>query len=106
MSTEPTGEYDAVISSCALYHIADLDAFFASAERVLQAGGLLCFSVDPATEPFEIAQTAQGEFAHSRRYLRRVAASQGFQELDIRILEHRMYPGFYCAFRAAGDTQA
>ncbi len=48
---------------------------------------------------------AQGEFAHSRRYVRRLAAESGLEEAAIEILEHRFYPGFYCAFRKPDRTQ-
>ncbi len=33
--------------------------------------------------------TGEGEYAHSRRYVRRRAAESGFEEVAIKILEHR-----------------
>ncbi len=46
-----------------------------------------------------MSMTAEGEYAHSRRYVRRLAAESGLEEVAIKIFEHRFYPGFYCAFR-------
>jgi hypothetical protein len=47
----------------------------------------------------DIGVTTPGEYAHSRRYLRRLAAETGFAEVAIKIMEHRVYPGFWCALR-------
>lgn len=91
--------FDIVASSCALYHLADLASFFRQSARILVPGGYLLFSADPAPDSMEIAVTNPGEYAHSRRYLRRLAAENGFAESAIRIMEHRYYLGFWCAFR-------
>lgn len=94
-------QVDIIASSAAVYHIGDLAPLFAASTRALDAGGLLCFTVDPCSDAFDIRCTAGGdvpEFAHSRKYLRRLAAANGLDEVAIRLDRHRVYPGFYCAF--------
>ena len=94
-----TDRFDVVAASCALYHLADLEPFFRQAARVLAPGGHLVFSVDPAPDSLDVAQTNPREYAHSRRYLRELARRSGLAEIAIRIMEHRYYLGFWCAFQ-------
>lgn len=96
-----TDTFDIVASSCALYHMADLGFFFQESARLLVSGGYLFFSVDPAPDTMDIGVTPLGEYAHSRAYLRRLAAENGFVEITIKIMLHRASPGFWCAFRCA-----
>ncbi len=56
-------------------------------------------------QPIAAHMAAQGEFAHSRRHVRRLAAEGGLEEGAIEILEHRFYTGFCCAFRKPARTQ-
>ncbi len=91
--------FDVVAASCVLYHLADLSFFFRQSARLLVPGGHLFFSVDPAPDSMDIGLTPTGEYAHSRAYLRRLAAANGFTEIAIRIMTHRATPGFWCAFR-------
>ncbi len=94
--------FDVVASSCALYHIADLSPFFRESARLLAPGGCLLFSVDPAPDDMDVGITEPGEYAHSRAYLRRLAAETGLTEISIAIMPHRICPGFWCAFRRRG----
>ena len=91
--------FDLVVSTSALYHIADLAPFFRESARLLIPGGHLFFSVDPASDSMDIGVAPTGEFAHSRRYLRRLAAETGLVEAAIKIMPHRAMPGFWCAFQ-------
>ncbi|MCC7015707.1 MAG: methyltransferase domain-containing protein [Rhodospirillales bacterium] len=91
--------FDIIVSACVLYHLANLAPFFRQAARLLVPGGHLFLSVDPAPDEMDIGVTGPGEFAHSRAYLRRLAAESGFAEVVIKIMPHRSYPGFWCAFR-------
>jgi SAM-dependent methyltransferase len=93
------GPFETILASCVLYYFADLAPFFAQAARLLEPGGAFVFSVDPLSDPREIAQTVPGEYAHSRAYLRRLAAGNGFKEVAVEIDRHRGPPGFWCAFR-------
>ena len=95
---ELDGPFDLITSSCALYHLADLAKVFAEARRLLAPGGIFAVSVDPAADDMEIGVSEPGEYAHSRRYLRILAQAQGFTEHEIRVIEHRRFPGFGCVF--------
>ena len=99
-----TDTFDLVTCSGALYHIPDLAGFFAGAAARLRSGGILAFSLDPCSDAWEVGLTWPDNYCHSRRYVRRLAAENGLHEIDIRILEHRAHPGFFCAFRKPGDT--
>ena len=94
-----TDTFDIVTAACVLYHIADLAPFFQESARLLIPRGHLFFSVDPASDIMDAGVATTGEFAHSRRYLRRLAAETGFVEVAIRIMAHRATPGFWCAFQ-------
>lgn len=96
-----TDTFDIVASSCVLYHVADLLFLFRESARLLVPGGHLFFSVDPAPDSMDIGVTPLGEYAHSRRYLRRLASETGFTEISIKTMAHRATPGFWCAFRRA-----
>ncbi len=103
-----SGSFDLVSCANALYHLPDLSGFFGGAARRLAPGGVLAVSVDSCSDDWEVRTTMLGGFAHSRRYLRRLALENGLEEIDIRVLEHRAYPGFYAAFRkkaASGDIR-
>jgi predicted TPR repeat methyltransferase len=91
--------FDAVFSSCVLYHLADLAPVFAQAARLLAPGGVFFFSVDPSADGQDIGITGPGEYCHSRPYLRRLAGEAAMAEIAIAIAVHRATPGFYCAFR-------
>ena len=98
-----TDRFDIVASAVVLYHIPDLDPFFREAARLLVPSGHLFFSVDPAADDMDIGVSPMDEsFAHSRAYLRRLAAQTGFAEIAIKIMPHRGNPGFWCAFRREG----
>lgn len=93
------GPFETIFASCVLYYFADLRPFFTQAARLLETDGAFLFSVDPLSDPRQIAVTKPGEYAHSRAYLRRLAAETGFREAAIEIDRHRGPPGFWCAFR-------
>jgi len=91
--------FDVIICCCALYHLNDLMPFFTEAARLMAPGGQLFISVDPSSDDFDIAVTSPDEYAHSRPYLRQLAAASGLAEREIRIMNHRMMPGFWAAFQ-------
>ena len=91
-------QFDCIVSSCALYHLADLNPFFEHATRILNPGGFLFISVDPSNDSMEIGISGPSEYAHSRSYLRRLAKDHQLDEIEIHILEHRRTPGFWGAF--------
>ena len=92
-------QFHVLTCSCALYHHPELSNFFRHSARLLIAEGHLVFSVDPAGDDVRIGAVTPGEFAHSRAYLRELAAAFDFDEVSISIGVHRAYPGFWCVFR-------
>ena len=94
-----TGPVETILASCVLYYFADLSPFFTQAARLLEPDGVFLFSVDPLSDPREIGVTKPGEYAHSRAYLRRLAAETGFKVVAMEIDRHRGPPGFWCAFK-------
>lgn len=96
--TEP---FDSVFSACVLYYFADLRPIFAQVARLMAPEGMFVFSVDPYGDEHEIGVTGPGEYCHSRRYLRSLAAEVGLEEKAIEIARHRGPPGFWCAFKKA-----
>ena len=98
-----TDRFDVIASAVVLYYIPDLGPFFREAARLLVPQGHLFFSVDPSADDMDVGVSPMdGSFAHSRAYLRRLAAETGFAEVAIKILPHRGNPGFWCAFRREG----
>lgn len=96
--------FDTILSSGVFYHIADLAPVFTQAARLLNSGGVFAFSTDPDIDDHEVRATAPGEYAHSRRYLRRLAAETGLIERAITIAPHRGSPGFWCVFEKPAST--
>lgn len=93
------GDYDLIVSSDAMFYVADLGPVFAAASQRLKPGGHLFFGTEPVTDEFDVRATAPGEYAHSRAYLKRTAAAAGLETVEIRIMMHRARPGFWCVFR-------
>ena len=94
--------FDLIISSCALYHVPRLGQFFCPSAKLIKDGGHLFFSVDPAPDHMDIGVTTNepiAEYAHSKRYIRRLSSEFGFSEVEIRVMAHRPNPGYWCAFQ-------
>lgn len=94
-----TDQFDIIASTVVLYHIGDLAPYFREAARLLMPGGYLFCSTDPAPDTIEIGVSGPGEYAHSRTYVRRLAAENGFAEIAVKLLPHRGNPGFWWALR-------
>ncbi|MBI3444366.1 MAG: methyltransferase domain-containing protein [Magnetospirillum sp.] len=90
--------FAAVLAASVLYFLPDLKPIFAQVSRCLAPGGIFAFSVDPTADDMDIGVVREGEYCHSRRYLRGVAASYGFSEVLIEIDNHRGAAGFFCTF--------
>lgn len=83
--------YDMVLSADVFIYVGALEAVFAGVERVLEPGGLFCFSVERAEQDEDGSAGADVEYrlmpsqryAHSLHYLRALAASHGFRVADV-----------------------
>ena len=76
-----TGErYDLVLAADVFIYIGDLAAVFAGARRVLESGGVFCFSAEAAARDssgFDLLPSLR--YAHSEDYLRKLADANGFE---------------------------
>jgi predicted TPR repeat methyltransferase len=75
--------HDLVLAADVFIYVGALDAVFPEVRRVLQPGGLFCFSVERAPDSEDVALTRGLRYAHSERYLRALAASNGFSVLEM-----------------------
>ncbi|HEX2543018.1 MAG TPA: tetratricopeptide repeat protein [Caldimonas sp.] len=74
-----TGErHDLVLSADVFIYVGDLAGVFAGVRRVLQAGGLFCFSVELAAAEHAFELRPSLRYAHGEPYLRRLAEANGF----------------------------
>lgn len=90
MRDEPADSYDLVAATDVLVYIGELDGLVAETRRLLRPGGLFAFSVEslealeapadgPAAQDYRLNPT--GRYAHSARYLERLAATHAMQVL-------------------------
>ncbi|MES2909978.1 MAG: methyltransferase domain-containing protein, partial [Pseudomonadota bacterium] len=78
--------YDLVLSADVFIYVGALEAVFAGVQRVLEPGGLFCFSVERADDGVDYFLTPGQRYAHSEGYLRKLAAAHG---LDVaKVLAH------------------
>jgi predicted TPR repeat methyltransferase len=69
--------YDLIAASDVFTYIGDLDAVFVGVRRVLDVGGLFCFSVEAASDDEDFVLRGSLRYAHSRRYVEALAARHG-----------------------------
>jgi predicted TPR repeat methyltransferase len=80
--------HDLIVAADVFIYVGALDAVFEAAAGAMPAGGVFCFSVEKvATREFALRSSLR--YAHSARYLERLAAAHGFDvqacaELPIR----------------------
>jgi len=104
--------YDLVLAADVFIYVGDLSAVFAGAQRVLEDGGVFCFSVEVAGDDQAFHLLPSLRFAHSERYLRALADRHGFETLQflrrpLREDQRRPVPGLYVYLgKAAAVTPA
>lgn len=74
-----TRRYDLVLAADVFIYVGVLDGVFAGVARVLEPGGVFCFSVEAAGGEADLALRPSLRYVHSERYLRRLAAEHGFE---------------------------
>jgi predicted TPR repeat methyltransferase len=67
--------YDLLFSCDVFIYIGALEKVFQGAARVLESGGVFCFSVEGAGDAQDFQLLPSQRYAHSERYLRTLAAS-------------------------------
>jgi predicted TPR repeat methyltransferase len=92
--------YDLLLSADVFIYVGDLGAVFEGARRVLDDGGVFCFSVEVADDDETFKLLPSLRYAHSERYLRELAAGNGFEPLQflrrpLREDQRRPVPGLY-----------
>lgn len=70
--------YDLLLSCDVFIYVGALEEVFSGAARVLEPGGVFCFSLEPADDAQNYYLTTSQRYAHSDRYLRTLAAMHGF----------------------------
>lgn len=69
--------YDLLLSCDVFIYVGALEKVFEGAARVLESGGVFCFSVESAGDSDDFRLLPSQRYAHSERYLRALAASHG-----------------------------
>lgn len=75
--------YALVIAADVFIYIGDLEAVFTGVRRVLESGGLFCFSVEQGSDERSFELRSSSRYAHSAQHLRALAAQRGFELLAL-----------------------
>jgi predicted TPR repeat methyltransferase len=91
--------FDLVLAADVFIYVGALEDVFAGAARVIEPGGVFCFSVE-ASASENLALQRSLRYAHSRGYIEGLAARHGFNvasvaEQPIREDQLQPIPGFY-----------
>ena len=70
--------HDLILAADVFIYVGDLVPVFEGARRVLEPGGVFCFSVELAGDEHDFELRPSLRYAHSARYLRRLAGEHGF----------------------------
>src|SRR5689334_585876 len=71
--------YDLVLSADVFIYVGDLEPVFAGVKRVIHRAGVFCFSVEEADDQQTFQLNMHQRYAHSERYVRRLAERHGFE---------------------------
>lgn len=97
--------YALVVAADVFIYIGDLQTVFAGVRRVLEAGGLFCFSVEQGSDERSFELRSSSRYAHSAQHLRALAAQQGFEllaleEATLRLDQQRPVAGLLVCLRS------
>ena len=76
-------KYDLVIAGDVFIYIGDLAPVFEGVRRVIEPGGIFCFSTERADDVHQYELRASARFAQSERFVRRLAAEHGFEVIAL-----------------------
>lgn len=71
--------YDLVVAADVFIYVGALDEVFAGVRRVIEDGGVFCFSVEQIEDDRDHALLPSLRYGHSSAYLRRLAGTHGFE---------------------------
>lgn len=74
--------YDLVLAADVFIYVGALEAVFQGVARVMDPGGVFCFSVESAGEGAGFALGSSLRYAHSAGYIRSLAQHHGFEFAD------------------------
>jgi predicted TPR repeat methyltransferase len=94
-----------VVSADVFIYVGALEAVFDGVSRVIEPGGVFCFSVEVAPDDHAFVLQPSQRYAHSERYLRALAFGHGFEVRSmlhhpIREDQLQPIPGLYVVLSA------
>ena len=78
-----TRRYDLVLAADVFIYVGALGPVFAAVARLMDAGGVFCFSVEEAGEGEDLALRTSLRYVHSERSVRALAQAHGFEVHNI-----------------------
>lgn len=88
-----TAAWDLAIAADVFVYLGDLRDVFTACAAALKPGGMLAFSVEASGESDMYVLRQTGRYAHSRRYIRSLAAATGLSEVGNRAVVLRRESG-------------
>jgi predicted TPR repeat methyltransferase len=85
-ASQPSADLDLVVAADVLIYVGDAVAVFRDVARLLAPGGLFAFTVElpPSKSEQDLELLPSLRYAHSQRYVRRLAAQCGLEVDDLR----------------------
>lgn len=74
-----TVRYDLLVAADVFIYVGALEPVFSAAARVLEPGGVFCFSLESAAGAAQPVLRPSLRYAHSRRYIETLAEQSGFE---------------------------
>ena len=71
--------HDLLLACDVFIYVGALDKVFAGAARVLEPGGVFCFSVESTSDAQDFCLMPSQRYAHSDRYIKALAEAHGFK---------------------------
>ena len=80
---ETDSRHDLVVAADVFIYIGDLAPVFEGIARVLEPGGIFCFSTERADDDKDYELRTSLRYGQSERYVRRLASGYGFEVADV-----------------------
>ena len=97
--------YDLAVAADVFIYVGALEPVFDGVARVIEPGGVFCFSVELAPDEQDFVLRPSQRYAHSQRYVRALALRHGFEirsvlRHPIREDQRQPIPGLYLCLQA------